>query len=173
MRGLPAALTLVLLAGFGCGYRLLGGSAPQAARVWLGPVADDSAEPLFGAHVRAALAREVVDRADVVLADRQGATASLTARVTSTKETTTAYVAGDNPRQYLLVAEAEATLSSNDGTVLWKGLNLRADRQFSAGDTVEGTQTNKQQALQLLAGDLSREIARRVSLSLSTLPELP
>ena len=165
-----AVLLLGVLLAAGCGYRLLGAGGASAARIWVGPVSDDSTEPLFGAHVRTALAREVVDRAEVSLADRSGATALLTCRVVSVKETSKAFVAGDKPRQYILEAEGEATLTGRDNKVIWKGLKIQADRLFTAGASVGVTEANKAQAIELLAGDLAREIARRVSLVLGTLP---
>ncbi len=165
-----AALLLVLS---GCGYRLVGpgvagttGPSPQLQGLWLGPVEDDSKEPLVGAKLRAAIAREAVDQASEGLASRANAKALLTARVLSVLEPTVAFTAGDVPQEYLLKAEVEATLTLPDGRVLWKGLKIGADRQYAAGSSVEQTQQNKNAALERLSRDLSREILRRVVLSL-------
>ena len=82
-----------------------------------------------------------------------------------------AFVAGDVPQLYLLKGEVEGRLATPDDQVLWKGLGIRAEREFAAGDTVEATQSNKDNALEFLAGDLSREVLRRVALAMTARPE--
>jgi len=110
--------------------------------LWLEPVEDRGDQPLFGAL----LTREL------------------------TRETAVAYSTGDITREYLVVAEAAATLASAGGGVLWRGTGIRAERSFPAGQSVNETESNKDRALALLAGDLAREILSRVSLRLSRQP---
>lgn len=162
---MKAALLALALALSGCGYRLVGGGGAPARPVHVGSVADESGEPLFGASLRAALARQVVDRPEAALGSPGGAGVwRLSATALSAQETAVAYVAGDRPRLYLLAAEADARLEAPDGRVVWKGLRLRAEREFVAGDTVEQTKVQKNAALRLLAEDLAREVLRRVAL---------
>jgi hypothetical protein len=129
-------------------------------------VADDGDEPLFGADLRAALARETVDRGDAALASPGAGAYVLKVRVAAIRETTVAYSVGDEPRQYLLTAEAEATLEAPDGALVWKGVRITADREFPAGDTVEDTENNKDDTLHLLSEELARAVLRRASLAL-------
>jgi outer membrane lipopolysaccharide assembly protein LptE/RlpB len=157
-----AALALVLA---GCGYQVLGRGGSH--RYVIGPVADDGGEPLFGADLRAALAREAVDRGDAALgASGEAGAYLLRARVVSIREDAVAYSVGDRARQYLLTAEAEATLEASDGRVVWKGVRIPVDREFPAGETVEDTENNKDVTLHLLAEELARAILRRASLAL-------
>jgi hypothetical protein len=159
-------LVILVVALAGCGYRWAESGSAATRAVWLGPVDDRTQQPLFGARLRAALAREVVDRGDASLSPRSRSGALLTVQAASLTETATAFVVGDVPRQYSLQAEVEARLTGPEGQILWKGLGIKADRLFPAGDVVEVTQANKEIALDLLAGDLSREILRRASLAL-------
>jgi hypothetical protein len=175
----------VVLGGFatfgvgGCGYRLVGAGASRGRPVRIGPVADESREPLFGSQLRAALAREVVDRPEVSLGSRGQAGAwLLSAKVLSVQETAVAYVVGDLPRLFLLAAEVEAKLEAPGdmpggkpgGKVVWKDLKIRSDREFAAGDTIEETQVRKNEALTLLARELAREVLRRVDLATDLSP---
>jgi outer membrane lipopolysaccharide assembly protein LptE/RlpB len=133
-------------------------------------VEDASDQPLVGSQLRASLAREAVDQAGEGLAPRGSARGLLTARVLTVEETTVAFAAPDRPREYLLRAEAEATLTRPDGRVLWKSTRIHADREFISGLTVEATQRNKEVAVEQLARDLSREILRRVALTMDREP---
>ena len=163
----PARLLLLALVLAGCGYHLVGRGGTH--RYVIGPVADDGGEPLFGADLRAALAREAVDRGDAALgAVGEAGAYLLKARVAAIREKAVAYSVGDRPRQYLLTAEAEVVLVGPDGKTVWKGLRITADREFPAGDTVEETQNNKEAVLHLLSEELAREILRRASLALET-----
>lgn len=168
MRGsafLAAAVALAALPLGGCGYHLVGMGASGSRPVRVEPVADESREPLFGSQLRAALAREVVDRPAVSLgaADEKGAW-RVSAKIVSVQETAVAYVVGDLPRLYLLAAEVEAKLEAPGGKVVWKDLKIRSDREFAAGNTVEETKVLKNEALTLLARELAREVLRRVDL---------
>ena len=60
---------------------------------------------------------------------------------------------------------ASAWLTDSRGEILWKGVQLRADREFPAGVDVNQTERNKDAALQLLARDLAREVLRRARLA--------
>lgn len=162
-----ALLALLSLFLSGCGYRLVGARpAGELQGLWIGPVEDVGDLPLFGSYLRSALARDAVDQPGKTLASRESAKALLTGRVVSVKENAVAYVAPDRPREYLLKAEVEATLSRPDGKVLWKSTKIHAERQFASGTTIEATQRNKQVAAELLARDVSHEILRRVALTL-------
>jgi outer membrane lipopolysaccharide assembly protein LptE/RlpB len=164
---LMATAVALLLCAAGCGYRLVSSEPAGALRgLWVGPVEDEGSQPLLGSFLRRSLAREAVDRPGERLSSKDRARALLTARVLSITESAVAFVAGDAPQEYRLSAEVEAKLERPDGRVLWKGLRIRADRGFLSGTTVEETQRNKEVALERLAGDLSREILRRVSLAL-------
>jgi len=160
-----AAVLLTLVAG-GCGYRLVGRGA-SAHAVWIAPVEDDGDEPLFGATLAADLHRQAVDRGDLRVARDEGADVRLVVRVERVGEAGAAYVQGDLVREYLLRGEVTATLAVASGAVLWRGTNIRADRPFAAGLTVNETEANKRRALQLLSGDLAREVVRRASLILA------
>ncbi|MBI5441564.1 MAG: hypothetical protein HY900_10195 [Deltaproteobacteria bacterium] len=165
-----AALVFVLLAG--CGYHLVGTrSAAELQGLWVGPVEDGSDQPLLGARLRASLAKEAVDHAGEGLAARATARGLLTVRIASVTETAVAFAAPDRPRQYLLHAEVEATLARPDGRILWKSMKIRGDREFVSGLTVEATQRAKEIALDRLVDDLSREILRRVALTLDRDPQ--
>lgn len=162
---LAAALAAALAVG-GCGYRMVGAGAAQGRPVRVGPVADDSKEPLFGSHLRAALAREVVNRPEASLGSPGQAGAwLLTAKVLTVKETALAYVVGDVPRLYLLAAEVEARLEAPGGKVVWKDLKIQSDLEFVPGKTIEETQIAKNEALTRLALRLAGEILRRVDLA--------
>ncbi|MFU8856303.1 MAG: LPS assembly lipoprotein LptE [Deferrisomatales bacterium] len=166
-RRLPLLLLLCLVSALGasCGYRLVGHGAPSRA-LWIAPVADAGDVPLFGATLAAELNRQAVDRGDVSVARRRGADVHLTVRLDRVWEAGVAFVVGDLVREYLLTAEVTATLSSPAGEVLWRGSGIRADREFPAGLSINETQTNKERAQALLAGDLAREVLRRASLVL-------
>ena len=168
----PACLGPVvglLLLAAGCGYRLAGsqgvaGGAPRD--LWIAPVVDEGGEPLFGALLAQALARQVTDRGDVAVARRGEATADLAVRVEWVSESGVAYRAGDLVREYELAASVTATLTGPGGEPIWKSRGIRAAREFRAGATVEETEANKDQARSLLTRDLAREVLRRVSLAL-------
>lgn len=152
----------------GCGYRLAGSEAGLATRtLWVAPVEDESDEILFGATLAKAVAREAVNRADVVLVGRPAAEMLLSIRVDSVTATGVAFTAGDRVREYTLVGVVTATLENPGGEIIWRGVDVRADREFAAGDTVNETEANKDQALILLAKDLSREVLRRATLKLA------
>lgn len=153
----------------GCGYRPVGGGAPPS-RLWVEPVEDRGDEPLFGALLARELTQEVADRAGAHDSDRDGAGHRVTVRLDAVRESVAAYSSGDIPREYLLTAEATATLAAAGGEVLWRGSGIRASRSFAAGSGVNETEENKDRALALLAGDLSREVLRRVGLKLSGRP---
>jgi outer membrane lipopolysaccharide assembly protein LptE/RlpB len=160
----------LVLGAVGCGYQVLGSQGvgtTSGLELWLGPIEDEGAEPLFGARLAQALAREAVDRADTALVGRERARSLLTVRVDSVVESGTAYTEGDIVQEYVLVAEVTATLAQPGGAVLWRGRAIRADRDFPAGATVNETEVNKDRAIALLTRDLSREILRRVSLVLN------
>jgi len=161
---------LLLLLCSGCGYRPVGGGGEPSPRLWVGPVDDRGDQPLFGALLARELTRETADRAGVRDAGADRSEYGVSVRLDSVRETAVAYSTGDITRDYLVVAEATATLSSTGGEVLWRGTGIRAERSFPAGQSVNDTQTNKDRALGLLAGDLAREILRRVSLKLSRQP---
>ena len=159
----PVALLLLVL---GCGYRVAGlGAAPGAARpLWIAPVDDRGGEPLFGAILARALAREAVDRGDLRLTTGNEAVLRLSVRADRVTESAAAFSAA-GLQEYRVAAEATATLSRVDGTVLWRG-TVGAHREFAAGSTVEATEQAKAAALELLARDLAREILRRLPLAL-------
>ena len=166
-RGLPlAGAGLALLATLlclGCGYRVLGHGATGARPLWIAPVEDDAAEPLFGVHLGQHLAREAVDRADFTLAGEERADLVLRVRVEQVSESGAAFVVGDLTREYLLVGVVSAYLTRPDGEILWKGTSIRADREFPAGTDVNQTERNKDAARELLARDLGREVLRRAA----------
>ncbi|MBI5017305.1 MAG: hypothetical protein HZB55_17700 [Deltaproteobacteria bacterium] len=160
-----AAVLAAALFVVGCGYRLVASGAAHGRPLRVGPVVDDSREPLFGSQLRAALARGVVDRPEAALgASGQAGAWLLSTRVVSVQETAVAYAVGDLPRLYLLAAEIEAKLEAPGGRVVWKGLKIRSDREFAAGDKVEQTQVRKGEALTQLARQLAGEVLRRVDL---------
>ncbi len=163
MRGPAAAALLVLV--MGCGYRVAGlGPAPGPGRpLWIAPVDDRAGEPLFGAVLARALARGAVDRADLRLAPRDDATLRLSVRADRVTESAAAFSAA-GLQEYRVTAEATATLSRVDGTVLWRG-TVRAHREFEAGATVEATERAKAAALELLARDLAGQVLRRLALA--------
>jgi len=161
---------ILLLLCSGCGYRPVGGGGEPSPRLWLEPVDDRGDQPLFGALLARELTRETADRAGVRDAGPERSEYGVSVRLDSVRETAVAYSKGDITREYLVVAEATATLSSAGGEVLWRGTGIRAERSFPAGQSVNDTETNKDRALGLLAGDLAREILRRVSLKLSRQP---
>lgn len=168
-----AVLTTVLglfcaIAVVGCGYRLAGSERGLAARsLWIAPVDDESEEILFGATLAKAVARETVNRADTVLVARSAAQMLLSIRVDSVTATGVAFTAGDRVREYTVVGKVTATLESQEGEILWRGVGVWADRSYPAGDTVNETEANKDEALVLLAMDLAREVLRRASLKLA------
>ncbi len=161
---------LLLLLCSGCGYRAVGGGGAPSPRLWLEPVDDRGDQPLFGALLTRELIRETADRAGVRDAGAERSGYGVSVRLDSVRETAVAYSTGDITREYLVVAEATATLASAGGDVLWRGTDIRAERSFTAGQSVNETETNKDRALALLAGDLASEILRRVSLRLSRQP---
>jgi outer membrane lipopolysaccharide assembly protein LptE/RlpB len=134
--------------------------------LWIGPVDDEGDEPLFGARLSQALARNALNRADAPLVRREQAQALLSVRVDSVNESAAAYSAVDVIREYILKAEVTATLTRPGGPVLWRGRNIRAQREFPAGSDVNETEDNKDRASERLARDLAREVLRRVSLAL-------
>jgi len=164
--GVLLAAALVLP---GCGYRMVGAPGvgkTGASQLWIGPVDDEGSEPLFGAKLARGLNREAVDRAGFSLAGRGAASRFLTVRVDAVTERGAAYSAPDVIREYVVTAEVTATLAGAEGKPIWTGKAIRLDREYLAGSTVQEMENNKDEALQLLAGDLSREILRRVSLVL-------
>jgi len=157
----------VVLVCLGCGYQVLGrdtAAAPAASALWLAPVEDNAAEPLFGALVGQQLAREAVTRADFSLVREAEAERVLRVQVDRVGESGAAFVVGDITREYLLTGIVSATLARPDGEVLWRGANLRAERGFAAGADVNQTEQNKTGARELLARDLAREVLRRAAL---------
>ena len=164
-------LRLVLAAALllaGCGYRMVGAPGVGkggASTLWIGPVDDEGSEPLFGATLARSLNREAVDRAGFSLAGRGAASRFLTVRVDAVSERGSAYSAPDVIREYVVTAEVTATLAGAEGKPVWTGKAIRLDREYLAGSTVQEKENNKNVALQLLAGDLSREILRRASLA--------
>jgi len=138
--------------------------------LWLEPVEDRGDQPLFGALLTRELTRETADRAGVRDAGAERSGYGVSVRLDAVRETAVAYSTGDITREYLVVAEAAATLASAGGGVLWRGTGIRAERSFPAGQSVNETESNKDRALALLAGDLAREILSRVSLRLSRQP---
>lgn len=168
-RTVALLLVAVALTLQGCGYRIAGrGGAVASKAVWLAPVDDESDEILFGATLAKALSREVVDGADAVLVGRETADLLLFIRVDSVTAKGVAFVVGDRVREYVLVGNVTATLEDAQGNLLWKGVGIRADREYAAGDTVNQTEANKDDALVLLARDLAREVLRRATLQLAS-----
>lgn len=165
----PVVLSMAFLFWLGCGYSLVGAPAVGAARtIYLSPVTDEGKEPLFGAILGQALSREAVDRGDMAPSKRQGAEYSLLVEVLEVSETGAAYVAPDVVREYLLEAVAVATLKDVHGEILWKDRSLKARREYSTAANPALTEEYKNEAISLLAGDLSREILRRASLAIWT-----
>jgi outer membrane lipopolysaccharide assembly protein LptE/RlpB len=169
MRGKVLALALLLsIFTAGCGYRVVGwegGSTGNRAALWIAPVDDEGTEPLFGALLARYLSREAVDRYDMALAAREASDVSLAVKVESVLQEGVAYVAGDQVREYALTGDVSATFTKSSGQVLWRGLHIRAQRQFAAGTDVNETEANKDRTLVLLARDLSREVLSRVALA--------
>jgi outer membrane lipopolysaccharide assembly protein LptE/RlpB len=167
--GLLGGLLAAALLLSGCGYRLVGAQGAGkagATALWIGPVVDEGAEPLFGATLARSLNREAVNRAGFSLAGRGAASRFLAVRVDSVTERGASYSAPAVIREYVLTADVTVTLTGPEDKPIWKGKGIRADREFLSGASVRETENNKQVALDLLAGDLSREILRRVSLVL-------
>ncbi len=160
--GAGLALVVALLC-LGCGYRVLGHGAGGARPLWIAPVEDDAAEPLFGVNLGQQLSREAVDRADFTLAGEDRADLVLRVRVEQVVESGAAFVVGDLTREYLLIGRVSAYLTRPDGEILWKGSAIRADRAFPAGADVNQTEANKEVAKELLARDLGREVLRRAA----------
>jgi outer membrane lipopolysaccharide assembly protein LptE/RlpB len=158
--GLALAVALLCL---GCGYRVLGQGADGARPLWIAPVEDDAAEPLFGILLGQHLSREAVDRAQFALAGVDRADLVLRVQVQQVNESGAAFVVGDRTREYLLAGTVGATLTRRDGEILWKAGAIRADRPFAAGVDVNQTERNKDVASELLARDLGREVLRRVA----------
>ncbi len=155
-----AVVVAALLAG-ACGYRWTG--APRAAGgLWVrvDPVEDRGDEPLFGAVLARALAREVVDRPGLRLAGAGEGDVRVRATVLRVTEEGATYSAA-GLQEYRIRAEVRVELAPGPGGSPWRGV-VAADREFPAGDTVEATQEAKEAALELLARDLARAIARRV-----------
>lgn len=146
----------------GCGYRVLG--AGERGSLWIAPVEDEGAEPLFGATLARALAREAVGRADAALTPRGSAEVQLVVRVDSVSEEGMAYGVGDVVREYRVTAVATATATRPGGEVLWRGAGVRADRAFLASADATATEVAKARALGLVAEDLAREVLRRLAL---------
>ena len=170
MKTWALALALFLLAGAGCGYRVVGRDTPGATGdhpLWIAPVEDDSDEPLFGQRFAAALSRQAVDRAGVRLVRRNEAPHHLKVQVAQVEQKGAAYVVGDIARVYTLTGTATAYLTRPDGELIWKASGLRGYREFPAGDDVNQTEANKDVAEEQLAGDLAGEVLRRVGLVLS------
>jgi len=143
-----------------CGYRWTG--APGASgdlRVAVDPVEDRGDEPLFGAVLARALAREVVDRPGLRLARAGEGDVRVRATVLRVVEEGATYSAA-GLQEYRIRAEVRVEILPGPSGRPWKGV-VAADREFPAGATVEATQEAKEAALDLLARDLARAIARR------------
>ncbi len=155
-----AALVVALLVG-ACGYRWSGGPGPAGVLgVRVDPVEDRGDEPLFGAVLARALAREVVDRPGLRLAGADGGDVRVRATVLRVVEEGASYSAA-GLQEYRIRAEVRVELVPGSGGSPWTGV-VSADREFAAGATVEATQEAKEAALELLARDLARATVRRV-----------
>ncbi len=162
-RALLLVALAAALAGAGCGYRVLG--AGDRGSLWIAPVVDGGGEPLFGATLARALAREAVGRADASLASRESAAVHLAVRVDGVSEAGVAYGVGDVVREYRVTAAVTATATRPGGEVLWRGAGLRADRAYGAVPAdASATEAAKGRALEVLAADLAREVLRRLAL---------
>jgi len=159
-------LALAVLISAGCGYRLVGaGRAASANALYIMPTIDESREPLFGAALGKALSREAVDRAGMRLSAQPEAQYLLLVEVGELTQAGAAYSAPDIVREYLLTARVSATLKNQEGEIVWKDANVKLSREYSTAQSATLTEEAKNRAISLLAGDLSKEILRRISLA--------
>lgn len=159
-------LALAILISAGCGYRLVGADrAPRAGTLYIMPPIDNSREPLFGAALGKALSREAVDRAGMTLSTQLNAQYLLLVEAGELTQAGAAYSTPDVVREYLLTARATATLKNREDEIVWKDTSVKASREYSTALSASLTEEAKNQAISLLAADLSREIVRRISLA--------
>jgi outer membrane lipopolysaccharide assembly protein LptE/RlpB len=156
------ASIILVSAVIGCGYRVMGkgGTFPEGiTSVAIIPLENKTTEPNLTAIFTSALRREFIFRQDVKVVTEQKAEATLVGSITAVDTASVAYEAQGRATEYDISVTVDARLI-RQGTkaVLWKGEKIKGTWHYLASLDVMTNETNKNQAIQKIASDLSEKI---------------
>jgi outer membrane lipopolysaccharide assembly protein LptE/RlpB len=156
------ASIILVSAMVGCGYHVMGrgGAFPEGiTSVAIVPLENDTREPNLTAIFTSALRREFIFRRDVEVVTEQKAEATLEGAITALETGSVAYNTEGRATEYDISVTLDARLIRR-GTkaVLWKGDKIKGTWHYMSSLDVMTNESNKNQAIQKIATDLSEKI---------------
>jgi outer membrane lipopolysaccharide assembly protein LptE/RlpB len=156
------ATIILVSAMIGCGYHVMGkgGTFPEGiTSVAIIPLENNTREPNLTAIFTSALRREFIFRQDVKVVTEQKAEATLVGSITAIDTGSVAYNTEGRATEYDISVTLDARLI-RQGTkaVLWKGDKIKGTWHYLASLDVMTNESNKNQAIQKIATDLSEKI---------------